>query len=162
MEIEELNPGAGAIPSMEQASPATVHQIFESVIMNNETFHGDVQKFQNVSGSIIATDSAKISSSHASCSSAAEVIAAFNVLKSYMDDVSNAQRAGVTESIDLLAAAIEDSSIPKSRIVAAAETIATASDRMKRGLRDLSIGVTGSMTASAIWEGVRYALGADS
>lgn len=162
LEIEELNPGAGAIPSIGRDSPAKVHQIFESVIMNNETYHGDVQKFQNVSGCNIATDSAKISSSHASYSSSADAIAAFNVLKTYMDDVSDAQRAAVTESIDLLAAAIEDSSIPKGRIVAAAETIAKASDRVKRGLRDLSIGVTGSMTASAIWEGIRYALGADS
>ena len=29
------------------------------------------------------------------------------------------------------------------------------------GLRDVSIGVTGSLAANGIWEGIRYAIGAD-
>ena len=119
-----------------------------------------MQKFQGVYGSNIATGQARISSSHASYTSTADATAAFEALKMYMDEVLDAERETVGESIDLLITAIEDGSIPKSRIVAAAENIAKASDRMKRGLRDLSIGVAGSLTASGVWEGIRYAIGA--
>lgn len=80
-------------------------------------------------------------------------------MKHHMDEVSAAERETVRESIDLLIAAVEDSTIPKSRVVAAAKTIANASKRMKRVLRDLSIGTTGSLAASGIWEGIRYAIG---
>jgi AbiTii len=161
LEIEELNPGAGTIPSLEQVSPAITHQIFEKVIMN-ENYHGDVQKFQDVYGSNIAIGQARISSSHASYTTTADATTAFEALKTHMDEVAEAERETVKQAISLLIAAIEDSNIPKSRVVGAAETIAKASDRMKRGLRDLSIGVTGSLAASGIWEGIRYAVGGGS
>ena len=53
LEIKKLNPGAGAIASLAQVPPPITHQIFEKVFMM--TYHGDVNKIQGVSGSIVAT-----------------------------------------------------------------------------------------------------------
>jgi hypothetical protein len=160
LEIEELNPGAGAVPSLEQVPLATTHQLFEKVIMTGDHYHGDVHNVGEVYGSNVATGQAKISSSHASYSTTADATNALQAMKNHMDEVSEAEREAVSESIDLLIAAVENSSLPKSRVVDAAETIANASERMKRILRDLSIGATGSLAASGIWEGIRYAIGA--
>jgi len=159
LEIEELNPGAGDIPSLDTIPPAVTLHIFEKVIMNNHEYHGDVQNVQGVYGGNVATGQARISSSSASYTSVAEVRAAFEALKNHLNEVAAADREAVRTSIDLLIAAIEDSAIPKSQIVAAAEKVAGASDRLKRGLRDLSIGVAGSLTATGLWEGIRYVTG---
>jgi hypothetical protein len=129
------------------------------VIMNNQNYHGDVQNVQGVYGGNVATGQARISSSSASYTSIAEARTAFEALKTHLDEVAAGDRETVRASIDLLIAAIEDSAIPKSRIVAAAETVAGASDRLKRGLRDLSIGMAGSLAATGLWEGIRYAIG---
>ncbi len=88
LEIEDLNPGAGAIPSLEHVSSAATHQVFEKVIMMNENYHGDVQKIEDVYGSNIATGQARISSSRASYTSTADATAAFEALKTDMDEVS--------------------------------------------------------------------------
>ena len=69
LEIEELNPDAGAVASLEQVPSATTHQIYENVIMKNTNYYGDVQKFHGNGGSIIATGQARISSSHAAYTS---------------------------------------------------------------------------------------------
>ena len=159
IEIEELNPDAGEIPSLEKVPPAVIHQIFEKLIMN-ESYHGNAQKIEGVFGSNVATGQARISSSHATYSTTAEATSAFQSLKNHLDEVAEEQRQAVQEAIDLLISAIENNAIPKSRVVAAAETIANASDKMKRVLRDLSIGMAGSLAASGLWEGIRYAIGA--
>ncbi|MBV8608577.1 MAG: hypothetical protein JO034_14100 [Singulisphaera sp.] len=159
IEIEELNPDAGEIPSLEKVPPAVMHKIFESVIMN-ENYHGNAQKIEGVFGSNVATGRARISSSHATYSTTAEATSALQSLKNHLDEVAEEQRQAVQDAIDLLISAIENNTIPKSRVVAAAETIANASGKMKRVLRDLSIGMAGSLSASGLWEGIRYAIGA--
>ena len=159
IEIEELNPDAGEIPSLEKVPPAVTHKIFKSVIMN-KSYHGNAQKIEGVFGSNVATGQARISSSHATYSTTAEATSAFQSLKNHLDEVAEEQRQAVQDAIDLLISAIENNGIPKSRVVAAAETIANASDKMKRVLRDLSIGTAGSLAASGLWEGIRYAIGA--
>ena len=90
----------------------------------------------------------------------ADVRAAFEALKTHMDEVSAAERETVRESINLLISAVEDGSIPKSRVVAAVEAVASASESMKRALRDFSIGTAASLTASGFVEAVRLAIGA--
>lgn len=157
LEIEDLNPDAGEIPSVAKVSPTQIQQIFEKVIMKSE-HHGDIHNVVGAQGSNIATGQARISSSHASYTSAADVTTALEDLKNHVSEVTEANRTQVVEAIDLLIAAINDCEISKSRIVAAAEVVANASERMKRALRDLWIGVTGSLAANGIWEGIRYAM----
>jgi hypothetical protein len=154
LEIEELDPNAGDVPSIGRISPTTVGQIFYRCIM------GDKHFVQGNQGSNIATGNSRISSSSARYQSLADAKAALDSLKQHIDEVDASQREEVLASIGLLIAAIEDSTIPKSRVVAAAETIANASDALKRALRDLAIGAAGSLGATGIWEGIQYALGA--
>ena len=158
IEIEEINPNADAVPSLEKIAPTVTKRIFRKVIMN-ENYHGDVQKIEGVYGSNLATGQARISSSHATYTNTADAGTALLALKQHIQEVSEADRTKVEEAITLLIVAIQDNTIPKSRIVAAAEIVAAASDRMKQTLRELSIGVSGSLVASGVWEGIRYALG---
>jgi AbiTii len=83
LEIEELNPDAGEIPSLTKIPQTVVHQLFENVIMNNE-HHGDLHNIVGAQGSNIATGNARISSSHASYANTADATAAFEALKTHL------------------------------------------------------------------------------
>ena len=58
-----------------------------------------------------------------------------------------------------LRTAIQTEDAPKAKIVLAAESISTSSDAMKRGLRDICLGTSGSLIATGVWEGGEFALG---
>jgi hypothetical protein len=125
----------------------------------NEHYHGPVNKIEGNQACNTATDQARISSSTARYSSKREVIDAVNSLNTHMEDVAEAQRKEVAGAVNLLIRAIETEGVSKAQVVAAAETIGNSSEVMKKALRDISLGTTGSLIATSVWEGVKYALG---
>lgn len=155
-EILDLSTDAKEIPALGRAEPAKISGIFNRCIMNMEK--GSSQHIEGNQGCNIATGEARISSSTAKYESKGEMVRAVESLRSYMDSVQEAKRSDVGEAIAFLAQAIQTEHAPKAKVVLAAETISNSSDAMNRALRDISLGVTGSLIAAGIWEGVKYAL----
>src|SRR5208337_4605750 len=158
LEIEDNEPSASGVTALEKIPAEVTRGLFTRIIMN-EHYHAPVNKIVGNQGCNIATDQARISSSTARYENKDEVIRAVESLRSRMDSVPEPKRSEVDEAISFLAQAIQTEDAPKAKIVLAAESISTSSDAMKRGLRDICLGTSGSLIATGVWEGVKYALG---
>jgi len=158
LEIEDNEPSAGNVPALEKIPSEVTRRLFTRIIMN-EHYHGPVNRIEGNQGCNIATDQARISSSTAIYERKEEVVRAVESLRSQMDSVAEPKRSEVDDAISFLAQAIQTEDAPKAKIVLAAETISNSSDVMKKGLRDICLGTSGSLIATGVWEGVKYALG---
>ena len=86
LEIEEVEPNAGEVPSINRIDTTVTRQIFNRCIMNN--YEGPVHNIQDNKGSNIATDSAKISSSSATYQGGESIGSLLTDMKQHIEEVA--------------------------------------------------------------------------
>ena len=121
--------------------------------------HGNVTNINNSQNSNIAVGGSTISNSVAGTGNQVDVAHSLESLRNLIGDVAQEHRQAVTNAIDFLISASIDGTVRRIQVAQAAETIADASPKMKARLTELAIGITGSLAATGMIEGIKFALG---
>jgi len=132
LKLEESYPDVQDIAAIGR-DKRTISQIFNGCIMKAEK----VQYFTDIKSSVIATDDAKVSNTTITYREGQSIAAALDEFKAHVSDVAAESRDEVNRSIDLLITALDDFTIPKSRLVQAVEMIAASGPWMKEKLTQL-------------------------
>jgi len=135
MELEQLDPSCGEIPSIGRLDQQAISNIFNGCIMNNAG--GDINQIRGNQGSNVATGRAKIDSSSAAYSGENGLAAGLEALKDHVDEVAEAQRQEFYDAVELLVRALDDHTLSKGELIGAAEKVAGKSPGMKARLKAL-------------------------
>jgi len=117
------------------------------------TVHGNIQ------GSNVAASGSTLSGSSAEYTNNEELASALTALGPLVTDITESQRASVSQALQLLVQATHDSSISREVVGEATRTIAVNSSTMRQRLVQIVEKVGVALASSAIIQGIKMACG---
>ena len=128
-----------------RGEPTTV--IFDNrQIMNN---HGNIQ------GCNVAVGGSSISESSANYESNADLSAALKALKPLVQGVAAEQRQAVEDALRALVTSVEEDSVPREQVMAAAETVVKSSPAMMDRFKEIAGKIGLSLVSSTIFHALK-------
>ena len=136
------------------------HQDFAQAPMIVTHFHDNsVNIHGNVQGSNVAAGGSNILGSSASYNNSEELVDALKALIPLIRTEVTSREDEIKDAIDFLVRAVGDPSIPATEVEQAASLVVSSSPTLKQRLGDIVGRIGISLTGSAIFQGIKTALG---